>query len=369
MSNIILTAKDIDLLSKDMSSITKSETIKKISQYYKEEKTLSIVERKIAEDIFRIMISDIEVIVREVLADSLKSAKQIPSDIVHKIINDEESVSLSFINEYKDFSPEDLIRILDTDNVNKQKAVVTRKHVPGDVSHHVALKCSEEIVGTLLNNSGSEIFDNTYNIIVDKYKDSENIKGGLVVRSSLPVFIADRILDSLSSSLQKKLLENHNISVDIVSNVLDQVRDRASFAIFSGYNSDEELENLIKELYELGKLNDRLIVRALCVGNLKFFEYALAFLTKKKTKEVRKIIFFSTDDFVVRNLLREAKIAVSYFPIVLAALKIIREIDFEDHKVKISTWSKKVLERLLTLEAISNKIEDLDLRYFMTKIS
>lgn len=369
MNNIILTAKDIDLLSKDMSAITKSETIKKISKYYKEGQSLSLAERKIAEDIFRIMVSDVEIVVREILADSLKNSQGIPEDIVRKIISDEESVSLSFIKEYKSFTEEDLIKILNMGNVNKQKAVVNRKFVSGNVSNYVVQKCSEEISKELIENSGSQIFDNTYDIIVDKYKNSENIKSILVVRNSLPAFVANKILDSLSISLQKKLLENKSISVDVVSNILDKVRDRASFAIFSGYDSEEEMENLIKELSLLSRLNDRLVVRSLCVGNLKFFECCLSFMAKKKLQDIRKTLFSSKDDFVIRNLLREAKISIVYFPIILSALKIIREIDFEDSKVKLYSWSKKVLERLLTLENINGKFEDLDLKYFMSKIN
>ena len=79
MDKNVLTANDIKLLSQNPSVENKGNTARKVTAYYDGGR---ITERglKLAEDIFRIMVEDIEVKVREILSDSLKNCKSIPRD-------------------------------------------------------------------------------------------------------------------------------------------------------------------------------------------------------------------------------------------------------------------------------------------------
>ena len=54
-------------------------------------------ERVLAEDIFRIMVKDAEVRVRQALADNLKENLDLPRDVARALANDVDSVSLPII--------------------------------------------------------------------------------------------------------------------------------------------------------------------------------------------------------------------------------------------------------------------------------
>lgn len=145
MTKLGLTMQDVNRLSHDLSVENKAAAAQKISAYY-DGTDISERGRKLAEDIFRIMVEDVQVKVREVLSESLKNCKSIPRDITVKLINDQDSVAVPFIKYYANLTKEDLISIIEAQSSNKQKAVAQRKNLPEDVSQYIVDKCSEDVV-------------------------------------------------------------------------------------------------------------------------------------------------------------------------------------------------------------------------------
>ena len=219
MTKLGLTMQDVNRLSHDLSVENKAAAAQKISAYY-DGTDISERGRKLAEDIFRIMVEDVQVKVREVLSESLKNCKSIPRDITVKLINDQDSVAVPFIKYYANLTKEDLISIIEAQSSNKQKAVAQRKNLPEDVSQYIVDKCSEDVVGVLISNESANIVEKTYDSIIDKYSDSDNIKKHLVYRSDLPVSVIEKIVSSLSDELQKRLITTHNLPNNIATCLL-----------------------------------------------------------------------------------------------------------------------------------------------------
>ena len=74
MNKLNLSEEDITSLSHGQSVEIKSSTIKKVAHYYTSQGNLSARGKQLAEDIFRIMVQDVEVKVREIMAESIKNA-------------------------------------------------------------------------------------------------------------------------------------------------------------------------------------------------------------------------------------------------------------------------------------------------------
>ena len=79
-NNKDLSLEDVNRLSLDPSAENKIITVNKLSSLYVQP-NLTLRERKLAEDIFRIMVEDVEIKVRQILSDCLKNAKDIPHDV------------------------------------------------------------------------------------------------------------------------------------------------------------------------------------------------------------------------------------------------------------------------------------------------
>ncbi len=362
-----LSPKDIVTLSQETNAVNKSVTAQKVGALYKSEQ-LSNQALDLAEDIFRILIKDIEVKVREALAESLKNCKNLPSDIVRDLINDVDSVSMPFIKYYADLSQEDIISIIDSQNLNKQKAVAMRANLTENITHYIAQNCPEDVVGVLISNETADIKENTYDVIIDRFPESQTIQKNMVYRSELPVSIIEKIVHSLSDELLRHLVLTHNLPNDIACNIVEQVKERTTLKISEEYSSDKKIEELIHELYTSNRLTSSLVVRAICMGDLKFFEYALVYLSNTPIMEVRKILFNNTMDFMVRNLLRKAYIPKSMFPAVFSALKVIKDIRFDYKKNDSKTFAHKVIERILSYGSAGEDLSEEDVNYLISKI-
>ena len=367
-NNKELSQEDVSRLELNPSAENKIITVNKLSSLYSQP-NLTLRERKLAEDIFRIMVEDVEVKVRQILSECLKNAKDIPHDLVKKLISDENSVSIPFIKYYQGLSDAELIDIINAQNIDKQKAVAQRRNLSNEVSGYIVDYCPEDVVVTLISNNSANILENTFQKIITKYDHNETINRCLVYREELPVTVIAKILNSLSEDLKKRLILKHNLPVDFTTDIIEEVKEKVTLKVSAEYSTDKQVEALVHELYASNKLTPSLVVRSICMGDLKFFEYAIVYLSNTPIVEVRKILFNTQLDFVVRNLLRKAFIPKNFFPAVFSALKVIKEIRFDLRNSSNQTFTHKVIERILSYSNVDEELDKKDIEYLISKIN
>lgn len=368
MNNSELNKQDVKNLADNPRAGTKSVVAQKIGAYYNGH-TVTPNGKKLAEDIFRIMVRDVEAKVRQILADSLKNSRNLPADIVNAVINDVDAIAAPFLQYYTDLSNDDLIKILNMPSINKQKAVAGRLNLPDEISEYIVEKCPEEVVGVLISNDTAEIKEKTFASILAKYQQSEDIQKRLVYRAELPTSVIEKIANSLSEELKKRLILSHNLPADLASDIVEEVKEKTTLRISEDYSSDKQIEELVHQLYTSNRLTPNLVVRSICLGDLKFFEYAIVYLSNTPILEVRKILFNTPLDFMIRNLLRKAFIPKAMFPAVFSALKIIREVKFDCCRTDRKSFAHKVIERILTHTPNNEELSEEDIRYLVSKIS
>ena len=370
MNNYNLTSEDVLTLSLNPSPENKSHIADKIGTMYSSDKqNLSQKIIRLAEDIFRIIVKDTETIVREALANSLKKCKNLPDDIVKSILEDDDCVAIPFIQFYSSLTDSELIQIIDTHHLSRQKAIASRSAVSLNVSDHIADKCPTEVVGILISNEGAKIGEATFDKIIEKHLYDDDIKTRMVYRSELPVSVITKIVDKISSKLKKHLMLHHNLPKNLVSTLVDEVKEIIALNISEDFSSDKQMEDFVHQLYKSNRLTAGLVIRALCLGDLNFFEYALVYLSETPIAEVRKILFNSQADFTIRNLLRKAFIPKSMFPAIFSALKIIREIRFDCRRSNRKKYGHKVAERILTYVENTDELSQDDIQYLVSKIN
>lgn len=368
-----LNQQDVVNLSQSPKKIeNKMIVAQKLTSFYntaKSQNKLKDIEAGLAEDIFRILIRDVEIKVRQTLAESLKNSRNLPKDIVNSLLRETDSISLPFIKYYQDLSSEDLMKIIDLSNLHQQKAVAGRLNLPDEISQYIVDKCPPEVVSILISNETAEIREETYNNILQKYFHDEDIKRRLVYRSELPVAIIEKMAHSLSEELKKRLILTHNIPINLATDIIEEVKEKTTLKISEEFSSDKQIEELVHQLYSSNRLSPNLIVRSICLGDLKFFEYALVYLSNTPIVEVRKVLFNTSADFMIRNLLRKAFIPKTLFPAVFTALKVLKDIHFDCRKNNRQAFGHRVIERILTNNYNSDELNEEDINYLISKIS
>ena len=367
MSNIFISAQDVDALKKRRDVQTKSDITGKLCIGYNSS-ALSEKCMHLAEGIFRLLLRDTEIKVRETLASNLKDAHDLPRDIVDSILQDADSVALPFIQYYASFNDDDLINIINLGNTNRSKAVASRPNLSQPVSSHIIEKCSDEVLEALVKNETADLKDTDFEEIINKHPNNEILKKGIVYRTDLPFTVIEKIIDKLSDILKRHLLLNHNMPLDFTTDLVNEIKEKLTLKLSADYSNDDQIKEFVHHLFMANRLTYSLVTRAICSGDLKFFEYAVSFMSETPITNVRKILFNSQADFEVRNLLRKALLPKSVFPAILNALKVINDIRFDCCRTNSKLFGRKVIERVLSFNSTTDELSAEDINYLISQI-
>lgn len=360
-----LTQKDVDLLMQNPAPEVRSKTAQKVSLQY--QGLISENERKIAEDIFRLIANDVEIKVRQDLAESLKKCQSLPRDIVQKIIDDVASVARPMI-QYSDLLTEqDLIEIVKGHDEEKQIAVASREKVPFRVSETLIEEASQKPVVVLVSNNLADISDYAYQRLIERFRDCEEIHRPLLMRSHVPVRILEKLINVVSDNLKQQLLMRRDLPAPLITAIVSQTREKAILSL-SEASTENEVRTLVIHLNGVNRLTPNLILRAACVGDMKFFEYALAMRAGIPIRNAR-VLIYDSGQMGLERLYEEADLPLEMYPAVQLAVKTYREMIEETEDGYRDHFCRRLVERLLILFDENNiQIDEGDMNYFLQKI-
>lgn len=361
-----LTQKDVDLLLSNPSVDVRSSTARKVSEQY-QLKSLTQKEKQIAEDIFRLITNDVEIQVREELAESLKTCTFLPYDIVQKIIFDVAAVAVPMIQYSEVISDEDLITILQTKDEEKQCAVAKRHRISPMVCDHLIEESDKTPVIILIGNQGADISEYSYNKLLDKFEACDEIHEPILMRAKVPVAILEKVITKVSDELRKQLLTRHDLPVNVITTLVTQTREKAILNL-SETSTEEDVRTLVIHLHNVDRLTPNLILRSVCVGDMKFFEYALAIKAGIPIRNAR-ILIYDSGPLGLERLYEEAELPPEMFPAVRLAVRTFREMLEETEDGYRDHFQRRMIERLLMLfDANQIQLDKADEDYFVQKI-
>lgn len=122
-----LSKDDVERLLNDPSAESRADTARKVAGVYGTE--LGEAERRLAEDIFRIMIRDAETLVRAALSQTLKDNPMVPHDVALALARDVEDVSVPMLRHSEVLTDDDLVEILRHGAPAVGEAVAERKRL------------------------------------------------------------------------------------------------------------------------------------------------------------------------------------------------------------------------------------------------
>lgn len=362
-----LSMEDVNRLAVDPSVATRTSTAVMLAQEANSQ-MLKPAEMALAYEIFRLMVRDAEVRVREALSANLKNNPSIPHDIALTLAKDVDSVSLPILAYSEVLTTTDLLHIVNAQNsLAKMYAIAGRPTVDESVASALVERGSEKVVGKLLSNPGADVSETALGRAVDRFGDSETVLEPMVKRAVLPVAISERLVTHVADHLRSLLLAKHKVSADLAINLVLQTRERATVGLAMGVG-DDGLAGLVVQLKDNGRLTTSLILRAICMGNVGFFEHALATLAAIPVRNARVLVREGSGQGL-RALWAKAGLNAKAFPAIIAAIQTVEQTELESSGDS-EQYSRRVLERVLTqYESIGVAIEGDDLEYLLTRIS
>ncbi len=358
-----LTRRDIVKLQEDSSPTARAETAAKIGAEFSRG-SLDPSARKVAEDIFRLMIHDAEVRVRKELSESLKSSPLVPHDVALALAKDVIDVAEPMLTCSQVLTDDDLIEIVRTQPSASRKAVAQREVVSPAVSDAVVETRDEGAVAALVGNPGADVSPATFETILDAFPESTAVKHNVAHRPSLPIKVAERLVSMVSDRLREHLVTHHELPGDLASDLILESREKATLGLVSSGAKGSDIDDLVAQLHVSGRLTPSIVLRSLCTGDLVFFVSAMARLAAVSVANAHRMVY---DDGLRRlNILcRQAALPQEMHTAVRVAVNVAREMDFDGEPGDRERYRTRTIERFLT------QFEELDsdnLDYLLGKL-
>ena len=359
-----LTKDDVAKLLADPSPDQRTVLAGKMAHHFDNDK-LTASERKLAEDIIRIMARDAIARVRQSLAENLKTSPNLPHDVAMTLARDVEAVAVPFIAMSKALSDTDLMELVRSGSSAKQSAIASRPEVSEPLASELIRIGDEETVAVLVGNEGAVLGENSLNQVIDRFGSSERIQGPLVHRSHLPLTVAERMVTLVSETLQNYLVSHHELHADTASDLILKSRERATVSLLTGGTDEKAVEQLVTQLAEGGRLTPSLLIRSLCMGDMVFFEVALAHLAAVPLHNARLLIH-DGGVLAINAIYKKAGLPPGLLPVVRIAVDVARETPFDGEERDRERHSRRMIERILTQY---EGLESADIDYLLNKLS
>ncbi len=351
--------KDVERLKKTAMPEVRESIASKISGYYANG-LFDSKEARLASDIIRLLSKDSELQVRKILAENLQWQIDVPRDIVFVLAQDAIDVALPILKNSKVLSDEDLISLIKNITDSRALVAISRRDVVTIPLVDALIKDkNREVVINILVNKGTDISESAYKAIISNFAKDNKILFLLADRGDLPLNIVYSLFSLVDEEVKEQLISMYNINVDNqykfknnqdkttkennLTNDYSEVMQKFLLA-----NSDSNLKNnnlLVNQLYNSGQLNQSIVLKELCEGNVNFFEVAIAKLAKISYFNATEVVADSNLGFfeeICRKAEIPASIAEAMFILLFFAVKT------SENKLSKENYAKSLLEYIVS---------------------
>jgi len=340
-----LSKEDVERLIKEPSATVRAEVAGKLALDV-ESPSLTESEMTLAQEVVRLMARDVEASVRKALAYNLRRAARLPHDIAVQLASDIDQVALPILQESSVLTDQDLVSIIANGSATKHEAIAGRDIVSSVVSDALISTAGEKAVATLMNNVGAQISEQGYGKALSRFEQSDVVKESVCKRKVLPPAVAERLAFMVSERLQEYLVSHHDLSPAVAADLVLQSRERTIVEMASG-SSEEEMERLVGQMHANGRLTPSIVLRALCMGDILFFESALAVRAGIPVLNAR-ILIHDGGQLGLKTLCDRADMPAGMQAVIRVALDVVHETELGADPQDLIRYRARVIERILT---------------------
>ena len=340
-----LSHSDVARLLSEPSPKTRAELAGKLAGEL-DSPQLAAHELELAKDIVRILSKDVETEVRSALAQSVRSSHNLPREVALRMAEDVEAVALPILGHALVLTDDDLVAIVQRASGPKQAAIAARPVVSERVSEALTIHGAEEAVNVLMGNAGAQIGEPAFARAIARFPGSDTMKEAMVYRTALPAAVAERLIALVSRRLQDHLVRQHKLPPSAAADLVMRGRERAVIRLSAGAG-DDDLREMVAQMHHSGRLTSSLLVRAICTGDLGFFEAGMAELTGVKVENVQALLHDAGPNGLAA-LYRRSGMPPALFNCVRAAVDVVNDTGFNGEPHELERYRSRVISRVLT---------------------
>ncbi len=329
-------------LSKGASPEGRQELLREVTDMFmgSPPKQLSPKEVEYFGDIMDRLVFELEMKVRQHLAETLSSVGEAPLDLVKKLANDEIEVARPILTKSGVLKDSDLLEVVKMCSQEHLQAVSMREKVSGTVADALVEKGNDTVLGTLASNEGAELSKNAIETMVERSEGGDEVlQGALVKRSDLPKELKKKMFDYVSEALREHILAS---DADIDESQIDGLMAETEDWLESEEGGGEGLtdaEKFILRKEQLNQLDTKLLMKLAHDGKLSEFIAGVSRLLKIDLPTAQKAVFDATGEklAVVCKALDFDSIMFSQ---IVGLLDSDNKLDAEDKKMLVGVYGR-----------------------------
>lgn len=271
-----LNCKDIEQLAREPSGKVRASLCEKICLGFNDN-TYSSRETDLAIEIIRLLLRDTSMRVRRTLSETLKDNPDVPRDIVLRLAEDHELVAEAILGSSPVLEEDDLIAIAQsTYSLRKLMAIAGREAISAPLSNTLIQTGEHAVSMKVIQNPGAQIDDETFAYLLEEYYQDDSILEALVYRGGLPHSVAEKLFMLVSNHFRKQLTQRYKLRFDVADDLALNAREISMMQFMSPWMGQQDIQQLVQDMYRHKRLTDSVIIRSLCIGDLRFFQAAIA---------------------------------------------------------------------------------------------
>lgn len=206
------------------------------------------------DDVFHCLIGKIETSAKALLASRLAPIPKAPPQLMHTLAFDDAiEVAAPVLSQSERLDDAALIRTARVKSQGHLLAISKRKALSHSVTDILVERGNADVVESTVNNPGAQFSDNTFDTLVAKAADDDNLASCLGARPSIPRHHYLKLVAKASATVRARLQRG---DPDCAEEVTDAVREIARRA--GSVRSEETIrvQGLVQSLYDEGRLNE-----------------------------------------------------------------------------------------------------------------
>jgi uncharacterized protein (DUF2336 family) len=343
-SGMNINRADIELLVREPSAAMRSRVAQKITTGYNSG-LFTEAETNLANEIFRLLLKDTEVRVRKQLAEELKHSLQVPRDVIWALANDVAEVAMPILQHSYVLSEEELVAIIEATREHpKLLAIASRESISKELAHALIETRDPDVAKKVLSNRSATLADTTLALALDEFARDNSVLAELVYRGGLPHDFAEKLFSIASDTLKKQLTKKYFLTRAVIDEPLGNARETATLQFLSPWMSQQEINRLIDTMHRNKRLTDSVIIRSLCIGDLRFFEASIAKRVGIPTSNAR-ILILDPGPLGFKALYESSGLPANFYHAVRTMLRLALE-ETEYGNYRTTDFGARMVERI-----------------------
>ncbi|MFN7401888.1 MAG: DUF2336 domain-containing protein, partial [Alphaproteobacteria bacterium] len=200
------------------------------------------------------------------------------------------------------------------------------------------------VLKEVVSNRNAALAETTLEMILEEFSREHDVLEELVYRGGLPYAFAEKLFSKVSDNLKKTLTRRYRLSLHVVEEATEMARETATLQFLAPWMSQQEISRLVDQMYRGKRLTHSIVLRSLCIGDLRFFETALAKLVGIPVANAR-ILIIDPGPLGFKALYDSAQLPEAFYPAVKLMLRLALE-ETQYGTYRATNFGQRMVERI-----------------------